>query len=184
MKYSFSVIGLIFSTILSGQSEAVLSFEQLLKSAQVYYAEPLETFFKKDRIEENSVIQFNHALKAKKDPVDIRYKIIPIDESNLERFAPQVKISSMAMHMATNDELDSDMVFHQLDDASLKPYNADFGLTVFFKPKDKITSRTHCKATFLYAEGKGIICTFLFFDKTDIDLKLYEQNLGFTAGEM
>ena len=184
MKYYLIIIGLVLSTTLSSQNEADLSFEQLLESAHAYFSEPLESFFKKVRTTENSVIQFDHALRAKKDPVDIRYKILPLDDSNLEGFAPQIKISSIAIHMASNDVIESDMVFHQLDEASLKPYNADFGLTVFFQPKDRISFKTHCKATFLFAEGKGIICTFLFFDKTDIDLKEYEQNLGFIAGDL
>ncbi len=184
MKYYLIIIGLALSSTISGQSEADLSFNQLLESAQAYFSEPLETFFKKEKISKNLVIQFDYTLKAKKDPVDIRYKVIPLSSEDPRSFAPQLTISSIALNMASNNEMDSDMVFHQLDDASLKPYNADFGLTVFFQPKDRITFKTHCKATFLFSEGKGIICTFLFFDRTDIDLKLYEQNLGFVAGEM
>jgi len=86
--------------------------------------------------------------------------------------------------MASNDEMELDMVFHRLDDGDIKPYNADFGMMVFFQPKDKISKRKHCKALFHYAEGKGLICTFIFFDNVRLDLKPYESNMVFSAGEM
>jgi len=58
MKYIFLILSLILTTSLSGQNE---SFEELLKSAQVYFAEPLETFFKKEKVGKNSVIDFDYA---------------------------------------------------------------------------------------------------------------------------
>jgi len=184
MKYYLIIFGLVISTSLSSQNEAELSFTQLLQSSRAYFSEPLEAFFKKDKVKDNPVIQFDHALKGRKDPVDIRYKIIPLHKDHPEAFVPQIKISTIAVNMASNDETENDMVFHQLDEASLKPYNADYGLTVFFQPKDSISYKAHCKATFLYSQSKGLICTFLFFDRTDINLKVYEHNLGFEAGTL
>ena len=184
MKYFFIIVGLFFSASLSGQKKADLSFEQLLDSAHVYFAQPLETFFKIEKVRSNTVIDFDYALKGRQDPVDIRYKIIPLSSDDPRSFAPQVKMNSLAIHMASNDEERGDMVFHHIDEVDLKPFNAEYGISVFFQPKEKLTDKTHCKATFLFADGKGIICTFLFFSKVDIDLKPYEQNLIFAAGEM
>jgi len=140
--------------------------------------------FKKEKVGKNSVIDFDYALKGKQDPVDIRYKVIPVPEDSPIALAPQIKINSLAIHMASNNEEELDMVFHRINDDDIKPYNADFGMMVFFQPKDKISKRKHCKALFFYAEGKGLICTFIFFDNVRLDLKPYESNMVFSAGEM
>lgn len=184
MKYLLVIFGLFLTTALSGQKEAISSFEEKLKLTQVYFSQPLETFFKTSKIEKNSIITFDHALRGKQDPVDIRYKIIPVPPESSIALSPQMKINSLAIQVATNEEGASDMVFHRMPDEDIQRYNADYGITVFFQPKDKISNRKHCKAIFLYAEDKGIICIFLFFDKTDIDLQPYEQNMSFVAGSM
>ena len=184
MRLIICISIILMSTGLSGQQDESASFEELLRTTKVFFAKPLESFFKEQRVGNNSVIQFDYALKGKQDPVDIRYKIIPIPEGDKRALAPQVTMTTRALHMASNEEDASDMVFHRIQEEDLKPFNADFGLIVFFQPKDKISGRKHCKAQFLYAEGRGIICTFIFFDKTDIDLKPYEQNLSFLSSTM
>lgn len=162
-----------------GQHDDEAAFIQVLDQAGVHFSKPLESFFKAARVYDNDLLNYQYAWRSKAHPVEIRYHVRPISENSPKASAPQVLITSMIMNLASNDDGQSDMVFHRLPDSWIDTYNADLGITVFFRPKAEFSGSKHCKAIIYYAYGKGLITTFLLFDKTDIDLSIYDDALSF-----
>ncbi|MBT8219184.1 MAG: hypothetical protein KJP00_05150 [Bacteroidia bacterium] len=172
------LFGLVMYTT-SAWSQNTVEFNELLKRAQVEFAVPLETFLKEIRVLKTDLVEYDYALKAKQDPVEIRYKIIPTDNNSSPIGSPQIKLTQIASTIASNEEESGDIVFHRMPDEELAMYNADYGVKTYLHPKSRFSDKKHCKIIFLFAENKGMVCTFLLFNKTDIDLSIYEKNLIF-----
>ena len=163
-------------------SQSATEFNELLERAQVEFATPLETFLKEIRVIETDLVEYDYALKAKQDPVEIRYKIIPTNGQSSPIGSPQIKVTQIASSIASNEEELGDIVFHRMPEEELVNYYAEYGVKAYLHPKTRFSDKKYCKVIFLYAEGKGMICTFLLFNKTNIDLSIYEQNLSFVKG--
>ena len=79
-----------------------------------------------------------------------------------------------ANSVATNDE-DARIAYHEMPKEEREKYQADWGATFFFQPKDIFSKKKDCKLITLYAEGKGIAMIFYLFDEAseEIDLQKY-----------
>ena len=153
-----------------GQLDYPIDFKNELQMAQLNFYEPLENSFKSVPIDENELIAYDFAIKSKDKKVEIRYAILPASEQ-AENFVPTVNFAAKATSLATNEEEDALMVFHLMDANDLQEqYNADWGASVFFRPKAAFSNKKHCRMLALYAEGKANVFVFYLFNDLSIDL--------------
>jgi len=173
MKNIFILISLfsLLSISIHAQIKFSEDFFQKMEAMQMEFLQPLEASYKKIKVKKNLILKYDSAIKAKKEDMEIRFALKP--ESVPNQF-PHMQATSMTVSIATNEQ-DTKMVMHEMSKKDLEEYDADWGLTAFFSPKDMFSEKKHCKMISLYKEGEGMAYVFFLFDKPseEVDMQKY-----------
>ena len=169
---------LLFSTNVFGQkikySEA---FAKKLASVQVDIFEPTEGKYKGQRVQENDIQPYGHAIASKQENIEIRYAILPFEAGDIRTQIPNIDFMRVVSSTATNEEREDAVIsLHQIEADELKQkFNADWGSFAFFQPKTKFSDKKHCRLLGLYKENRGMIYVFFLFDEPTkfLDDRLY-----------
>jgi hypothetical protein len=126
--------------------------------------QPLEARYKTIRLRKNRFLQCDYGISSRKEKLEIRYAIEPIEPESRANLIPHVKAFSMATHLATNNE---EAVISQLSispESLAEDFNADYGQVYVFQPKTAFSEKLYCQMLMLYKEGKGMVYVFFLFD--------------------
>ena len=159
------VITLFFITILPAQVDVSPDFQQRLEEARVEFLEPLEAKYKDVRVARNDFLEYDFAIRSRKEKIEIRYLIEPVTKTNPIAYAPHVRTVRMLMHLARNNDA---FVMSGVDvrTADLQEqFNADWGKIFFFTPKEAFSRYQECKMLALFREGQGMAYVFFLFDE-------------------
>ena len=175
--YCLGVI--LLPNLLLSQIEYSAEFKKALEQGQIEFSEPLENRFKTIPILSNEFQTYDLAIQSKeKGKMEIRYAIDVLGDNNAN-FFPHVTFMTKVTTIASNEE-DSVVAFHGIENTTLvEEYNADWGASVFFKPKQGFSTREHCKMIALFAENKAMVYIFFLFDDPSIDLRKYFEDIRF-----
>ena len=159
------------------------SFQQTLELGKLEFFEPVENQFAMSSIHKNDIQNYGLAIRSKgQEDVEIRYVIEQLGNDPSDKI-PHITFVSKASRVATNDEA-SVLAFHAFDPSELaNRFNADWGASVFFEPKDHFSTRKHCKMTALFSEGKSMVYVFFLFDDPNIEIDKYLENVRFLNDE-
>jgi hypothetical protein len=157
--------GSVFSLRLSAQVELSAGVQQKLDEARIEFLEPLEATYKDIRMVRNDYLDYDFAIRSRREQIEIRFLIEPLKESNPVAYAPHVRTVRMLMHLARNDDA---FVMSGIDvrETDLQEqFNADWGKIFFFTPKEGFSRYKECKMVALFREGQGMAYVFFLFDK-------------------
>ena len=156
------------------QIEVPQDFQELLTATQAAFLQPLENQYKITKVPKNYILNPDFAIRSKKKDLEIRFFLIPEKEGDPLNNVPHMRCFNKANSVATNDE-DARIAYHEMPKEEREKYNADWGATFFFQPKEIFSRKKDCKLITLYAEGKGIAMIFYLFDKAteEVDLQQY-----------
>lgn len=180
MKNIFTLFFFIFIFLQKNhaQIEVPQDFQDLLEASQAVFLKPLENQYKKIKVHENYILTSDFAIRSKKKDLEIRFHLIPEKEGNPLNNVPHMRCFNKANSVATNDE-DAKISYHEMSKEEREKYNADWGATFFFQPKDIFSKKKDCKLITLYAEGKGIAMIFYLFDEATEEVDLQEYCFSF-----
>lgn len=172
--YILMVLGLMVIRIgdVAGQVQLSEEVKERLAEAGCVFYQPVENTFKLLKHKQNSIQEYDFALKHRATKTEVRYWVIPASESNAERF-PHMHFSNRVITMAENgdEENERPISIIQINETDLKDeYQADWGAIAFFKPKKAFANYRHCKVTALFKEGKGYIYYIQLFDEANTKL--------------
>ncbi len=168
LKFSFLLFLLLPLLLPSAAAQVKLSrdFNNILQKGHLQFFSPIENTFKSIRVRKNRLRSYDMAMRSKNKKLEIRYAISPYQGQDLE-VPPHLNCVSVASSVATNNQ-DALITVHRIDSSFLaEEYNADWGATVFFRPKKEFSKRKHCKMLVLYATQKASVYIFYLFDEPD-----------------
>lgn len=163
--FLFFALGSFFYSSLSAQVDLSPDFQQRLKETRIEFLEPLEAKYKDIRVARNDFLDYDFAIRSRREQIEIRYLIEPLTESNPVAQAPHVRTVRMLMHLARNDDV---FVMSGIDvrETDLREqFNADWGKIFFFTPKEGFSRYQECKMLALFREGRGMAYVFFLFDE-------------------
>ncbi len=150
----------------SQEIEFTPEFEALCETIGVEVFVPVESDFKSVRIIKNPYQDYQAAIRSRKEKLEIRYAFEPYIESNSFTTMPHLQVTRSVTSVATNEE-DAIIAFHEINEADLEKFNADWGQMVIFRPKVGFSEQPFCKMLTLFKEGKGTSSIFYLFDDAD-----------------
>ena len=138
----------------------------LLERAQVDIFTPLDSDYRAVKVSERlaNYQPYDYALRSRKEKLEIRYLIHPMDTSQQFYFPPNASFMRTIRHRGSNDDENVIAVHSMGSDDLLDVFNADWGKEALFTPKDKFSERSHCKMLMLHKEGIGDVFIFFLFD--------------------
>jgi len=171
LHLSFLILFVGFYNNTFAQIEFSNQVKDKLEKIGLEFFEPLENQYHSIKVKKNKIVNSDFIIKSKKAEMEIRFLI---KEDNEKTQFPHINVMSMASTAATNDE-DARMVLHQMSEKDLLEYNADWGATVFFQPKEWFCEKEHCKMIAIYKEGNGLAYMFYLFDNAtkEVDNQKY-----------
>ena len=172
-----------FSISLAGQVDISPQFSKLLELSQLDFHEPLEAKYKDVSVLKNPWQSYDFAIRSRKERLEIRYLVIPNNESNPLNNIPHIKCMQMVTNVASNSQ---EVVVTGLSvrESDLKEqFNADWGKVFLFQPKPGFSSKEHCKLLALHKEGIGTAFVFFLFNKPDQNLDNRFYALSFRNNE-
>lgn len=146
-----------------GQVALSPSFQTKLAAAGLEFIEPLEARYKDIRVVRNDFLDYDFAMRSRREGLEIRYYIDPVDRE--EAAVPHVEAVRLLMHLASNDER---YIMSGVDVRALdleEQFNADWGKVFFFTPKEAFSARRKCKMLALFREGYGMAFVFFLFNE-------------------
>lgn len=126
--------------------------------------EPLDAGYKGFRPAANPYLNAQFALKSSKEKLEIRYKILPWEEHNPNASNPNIQAFVTLSNIASNADDAIISAIQPSQKSMLHDFNADWGISYFFKPKAAFSHHQHCRMVALCKEGKGTAFIFYLFD--------------------
>ncbi len=151
---------------ISQKIEIPLHFYQLLEKAKLEFFEPLDAGYKDYRPVKNEFQDCHFAIRSSKENMDIRYFIKPWDKGDPRSVNPHVSTFTVLSNVATNADEAVISAIRPAKNALLKDFNADWGMTYFFTPKEAFSDKKNCRMTALCKEGQGTVFIFYLFNDT------------------
>ncbi len=140
------------------------AFKEKIKSVGIDIFKPVESNYKRFTFF-SDFQHFDFAMQSRKEKLEIRYVIEPLEIDNPINSIPNVRSMGLATHLASNEE-NSMVSVHSLEGAATsEQFNADWGKTFLFKPKALVSQKKYCRMLSLYKEGRGIVHVLFLFDK-------------------
>lgn len=177
MKLSIRIIpvAVFFTAAAGAQVDLPPAFRQKLEAARIDFMEPLESGYKDIRVEENDLVDYDFAIRSRKEKMEIRYLIEPSGSGQALASIPHVQCIRVLSTLATNDER---YVMSGIDVGAgdlTRRFNADWGKVFFFKPKEGFSAYQNCKMLALFREGQGMAYVFFLFDEAgpELDYRFY-----------
>ena len=169
MKKSLFFLCALFFAIgsFSQKIEYPPHFHQLLNQVEAEFFEPLDAGYRDYQPLENEFFNSHFAIRSNREKMDIRYFIVPWNDENPNASNPNIRTFVTLTNVATNAEEAVISAIQPTKETLLKEFNADWGMTYFFQPKDVFSEREHCRMIALCKEGKGTVFIFYLFDNTN-----------------
>ena len=180
LLFSISMCLFFFCNNAFAQMKIEKDFTQKMEVMNMTFVQPLEQSYKRIKTKSNIILDADFTMKAKKADMEIRFALFPEGEKSFS--FPHISVMSKAASVATNEDEDAPMVLHEMSKKDLATYEADWGATVFFQPKELFTDKKHCKMLALYREGKGLAYVFYLFNEASEEVDFQKYCLGFLEG--
>ena len=164
-----------FSTPLLAQLELEGNFPHKLKQVGLDFIYPVESDYKIRRIPNNTYQDYDFCISSRKEKLEIRY-LVDLPKANSPfAWAPHIRSTQMATHLATNHEDGIITVQRIPEEQLLEDFNADWGKVYFFEPKTSFSNKSHCRMLALFKEDRGMAFVFFLFDeiKPSLDYRFY-----------
>lgn len=180
MHHLITTVCLLLVFNLTGQEKLPLEYQLQLAQQGLEWISP-EVPFRVQKYLETNYQTYDFALRLPKEKLEVRYLFVPVDEESDEALIPHLRAPRMAMHLASNEE-DSYLAAHEVDPLLLDSvYQADWGETFFFRPKQGFSTAENCQMLAIYREGIGLCYVFLLFDDPPVTLPERAKMLRFYA---
>lgn len=177
MKFFLPIFLFFTSPLLAQKIEYPPQFLQLLDSVGIEFYEPLEAGYRDYEPLENRWQPCHFAMRSRKEKLDIRYYIEPWNDESSMASLPNVNtFRTLTMVASTDGETASISGIQPTKQSLLDEFNADWGMTYFFKPKTEFSEKPHCRMMALCKEGQGTIFVFFLFDDVEneaLDVRKY-----------
>lgn len=168
-KYLLPLFFLFFINSVFGQKiELNEAFQAKLNEVKVDFFEPLEAAYRDVPVqkEANKFQDYDFAIRSKKEKLEIRYLIHPIEDNDLAFLPPSANFIRILTHLASNDD-EHLIAVHSMTNEGLKTFGADWGKEAVFTPKSVFSDKKHCKMLMLHKEGRGNVFLFFLFDEAN-----------------
>ena len=150
---------------LAGQVKLSESFMAELEHSGIEFISPVEGRYKAKAAHRNPYLDYQFAIRSRKEKIEIRYFIDPQDRDDLMSASPHAAVMRMVLSLATNDQ-DAIISNLSIGEKTLREdFNADWGKMAIFQPKHAFSEYTHCKMLALFKENAGMAYIFFLFDK-------------------
>ncbi|HFA49821.1 MAG TPA: hypothetical protein ENJ95_12505 [Bacteroidetes bacterium] len=140
------------------------AFRGLLKKANLDFFEPLDAGYKNFEPAENEYLNAQFAIRSAKEKLEIRYFIIPWEEDNPLASNPHISTFTALANVATNADEEVVSVIQPTAAMLQKDFNADWGMTYFFRPKEAFSDKKSCRMVALCKEGQATVFIFYLFN--------------------
>ncbi len=155
---------LLAHSVISQKIDIPPHFYQLLGKARLEFFEPLDAGYKDYRPAKNEFQDCHFAIRSSKEDMDIRYFVIPWNEDNPNSVNPHVSTFATLSNVATNADEAVISAIQPAKETLLQDFNADWGMTYFFTPKEAFSDKKNCRLTALCKEGQGTVFIFYLFN--------------------
>lgn len=156
-------------------------FSRLLAQTDAELLLPLDTDYRDVFVQDNRWLNYDFAIRSRREKMEIRYALIPYRPGDRSFFAPHVKAMRTAMQLATNDEHAVVTALSVPEDELQDNYGADWGKLFVFQPKPDFSRYTNCQMLALFREGKGMAYVIFLFDKAPFQLDSRHLALRFRS---
>ncbi|NRB53981.1 MAG: hypothetical protein HRU41_40400 [Saprospiraceae bacterium] len=146
------------------------NFTLLATDMAVDFMAPLDAGYKDIRTFPNPHQNYELAIRSRKEKLEIRYHLEPEQENNPMTRIPHVRSMQMIANIASNEDDTRVSALSLPDSVSLDLLNADWAKVFFFTPKKTFSPRLTCQMLAMYKEGRGMVFTYLLFNKAPIEL--------------
>ena len=153
---------LLLPQFLFGQKTA--HFTQLLEQAGLEIFEPLDAGYRSIQPLENDYLNCQYAINSNQGHLEIRCYVLPWNDANTSTTAPHVATFQVLTSVATNADEAVISAIQPTKSDLLRDFNADWGMTYFFRPKPAFSNEPACKMLALSKEGHGTVFVFYLFN--------------------
>ena len=177
MKSIIPILCLVCTSSFAQKIAYPSHFHALLDSVGVEFYEPTDAGYRDYEPLENRWQPCHFAIRSRREKMDIRYYIEPWNDDIPMSSQPNLNtFRTLTMVASTDDETAMISGMQPTKKSLLEEFNADWGMTYFFKPKSEFSEMPHCRMMSLCKEGKGTIFIFYLFDDVNneaLDLRKY-----------
>ncbi len=175
---------LYFSLPLCGQITLSPEFSTQLDQNRLQFLFASDTDYKAYRNSLNDYLPCDFAVRSRRERLQIRYLVEPLDSTHHLSFQPDVLAGRMLTHLAQNNQAAS-MTMHQLsEEEARQDFGADWASIYFFPPKREFSDYQHCRMLVLYREGQAMAYVFYLFNKPPLELNDRLHTLQFQEAEV
>ncbi|MFT4758067.1 MAG: hypothetical protein ACI9XO_000643 [Paraglaciecola sp.] len=165
MKKYFIGLFLSLSTFVFAQNITYpAAFQDLLTEVSIEIFTPFDSKYRDFEPHNNQLEKYDFRIVSRKEKLDIRYAVKPCRKGDIMSHNPHLLTMRAVASVATNEQ---DYVISALEMSKEKlqnDFNADWGMTYFFTPKNDFARTPHCRMIALHKEGKGTAFVFYLFD--------------------
>jgi len=167
MKKSFTALAailLLAHNAISQKIDVPSRFYQLLEKANLEFFEPVDAGYKDYKPVMNEFQNVDFAIRSSKEGLDIRYAVIPWEDSDPKASNPHIATFTAISNVAINADEAVISAIKPTKETLRKDFNADWGMTYFFTPKEAFSDKRNCRMVALCKEGQGTVFIFYLFD--------------------
>lgn len=147
-----------------GQLELSAEFEALLATHDMTFVPEALPDYRWVRYPNHTYQRSDFVVYSRKEKLQIRYFLQPLDTTDQMSYLPQLLGSRMVTHLARNED-ESVISVHGLAAEQVAiDFRADWGRIYYFPPKEQFSGYQHCQMLVLYREPDLAAYVFLLFD--------------------
>jgi len=172
-KVFFSLVLLSLGSLSKSQAQRIdltEDFSTLAATMAVDFMAPLDAGYKDIRAFPNPHQNYELAIRSRREKLEIRYHLEPEEENKPMTRIPHVRCMQMIANVASNEEQTRVSALSISDSIRIDRLNADWAKVFTFTPKKTFSPRLTCQMLAMYKEGKGMVFTYLLFNKPPIEL--------------
>ena len=164
MKLLLPVFLLFTSALLAQKIDYPENFHALLDSIGAEFYEPVDAGYRDYEPLENRWQPCHFAMRSRKEKLDIRYFVEPWNDDLPMASQPNINTFHVLTMVASTDDESLISGIQPTKKSLLEEFNADWGMTYFFRPKTEFSEKANCRMLALCKEGKGTVFVFYLFD--------------------
>lgn len=149
------------------------------KKHKLSLSTPTENRFVEIRQIENEFVPFIYAMRSGKAHVDMYVSFSPFDSLHPATANPHIETTRLMTNAATNNEGTLITVLDLGSEYVKENFGADWGKEIYFRPRESISAREHCRMVSVYKNGRGLLTLFFFFDEKTNYLDSYYNWIRF-----
>ncbi|MCB0707704.1 MAG: hypothetical protein KDC34_20455 [Saprospiraceae bacterium] len=144
-------------------------FDEKLAIAGLEISQPLDAAYQTEPVYDNPYQQYDFAIHSKLEGMEIRYFVLPYNESDTLSMSPDVLCLRASTSVAVNEDEGIVSMLGITKRELRETFGADWGILYFFKPKQDFGAYQHCRMLALYKDGIGSVLVFFLFDDPNND---------------